>query len=45
VAAGQSVLVKAGTRVRYATPSGAQYVAVCVPAFSPDNAHRDRAGA
>ncbi|MDQ4098314.1 MAG: cupin domain-containing protein [Actinomycetota bacterium] len=44
VTAGQAVLVKAGTRVRYETPTGAQYVAVCVPAFSPDTVHRDEAG-
>ncbi len=41
VTAGQAVLVKAGTRVRYETPAGAQYVAVCVPAFSPDTVHRE----
>jgi mannose-6-phosphate isomerase-like protein (cupin superfamily) len=41
VKAGQSVTVKAGTRIRYETPEGAQYVAVCVPAFSPDTVHRD----
>jgi hypothetical protein len=27
--------------VRYSTPEGAEYVAVCVPAFSPDTVHRD----
>jgi hypothetical protein len=41
VKAGQSVTVKAGTRIRYETPEAAQYVAVCVPAFSPDTVHRD----
>jgi mannose-6-phosphate isomerase-like protein (cupin superfamily) len=46
VAAGQAIIVKAGQRVRYSTPSpgGAEYIAVCVPAFSPDLAHRDRPG-
>ena len=44
VRAGQAVLVRAGTRVRYETPDGAQYVAVCVPAFSPDTVHRDDSG-
>jgi len=40
VRAGQAVLVRAGSRVRYETPDGAQYVAVCVPAFSPATVHR-----
>ena len=38
---GEAVLARAGERVRYATPEGAEYVAICVPAFSPDTAHRD----
>src|SRR3954469_5765523 len=33
VGAGQAVLVRAGEWVRYSTPAGAHYVAVCVPAF------------
>lgn len=43
VSAGQAVLVHAGERVRYATPGpeGAEYVAVCLPAFSPDKVHRE----
>ncbi len=43
VTAGQAVLTRAGERVRYSTPGadGAQYVAVCLPAFAPDLAHRD----
>ena len=41
VAAGQAVLVRAGEWVRYSTPSGAEYIAVCLPAFSPDTVHRD----
>src|SRR5918998_3485231 len=36
VAAGQAVLTRAGERVRYTTPEGAEYVAVCLPAFAPD---------
>src|SRR3569833_3000053 len=36
VAAGQAVLARAGEWVRYSTPEGAEYVAVCLPAFSPD---------
>ncbi|MEE8524738.1 MAG: cupin domain-containing protein [Thermoanaerobaculia bacterium] len=41
VGAGQAVVVRAGEWVRYSTPAGARYVAVCVPAFSPDTVHRD----
>jgi len=41
VAAGQAVLTKAGERVRYTTPQGAEYVAVCLPAFTPDTVHRE----
>jgi ethanolamine utilization protein EutQ (cupin superfamily) len=41
VAAGQTVLTRAGEWVRYSTPGGAEYVAVCLPAFSPDTVHRD----
>jgi mannose-6-phosphate isomerase-like protein (cupin superfamily) len=43
VRSGQAVLVRAGEWVRYSTPEpeGASYVAVCVPAFSPDTVHRD----
>ena len=41
VSAGQGVLVRAGEWVRYATPEGAEYVAVCLPAFSPGTVHRD----
>jgi ethanolamine utilization protein EutQ (cupin superfamily) len=41
VKAGQGVLTKAGERVRYSTPSGARYVAICLPAFSYDLVHRE----
>jgi ethanolamine utilization protein EutQ (cupin superfamily) len=41
VRAGQAVLVRAGEWVRYSTPEGADYVSVCLPAFSPDTVHRD----
>ncbi len=41
VHAGQAVHVAAGEWVRYSTPAGASYVAVCVPAFSPGTVHRD----
>ena len=43
VVAGQAVVVPAGEWVRYSTPDpdGAEYVAVCLPAFAPDLVHRD----
>jgi mannose-6-phosphate isomerase-like protein (cupin superfamily) len=41
VRAGQAVLARAGQWVRYSTPAGAEYIAVCVPAFSPETVHRD----
>ena len=41
VAAGQAVIAHAGEWVRYSTPDGAEYIAVCVPAFSPSTVHRD----
>jgi quercetin dioxygenase-like cupin family protein len=39
--AGQAVHAAAGERVRYSTPDGADYVAVCLPAFTPDSVHRE----
>jgi mannose-6-phosphate isomerase-like protein (cupin superfamily) len=41
VRAGEAVLARAGERVRYSTPEGAEYVAICVPAFSPESVHRE----
>ena len=41
VGAGQAVHTRPGEWVRYSTPSGARYVAVCLPAFSPNTVHRD----
>jgi hypothetical protein len=43
VAAGQAVIAHAGEWVRYSTPQegGAEYVAVCLPAFSMETVHRD----
>lgn len=43
VPAGQAIIVHAGEWVQYSTPSpqGAEYIAVCLPAFSPDTVHRD----
>ena len=43
VEAGQAIITHAGEWVQYSTPEpgGAEYVAVCLPAFSPDIVHRD----
>ncbi len=43
VATGQAVIAHAGEWVRYSTPSdeGAEYIAVCLPAFSRETVHRD----
>ena len=41
VPAGSAVLTRAGERVRYTTPDGAEYVAVCLPAFAPETVHRE----
>ena len=45
VRAGQAVVTHPGEWVRYSTPEpgGAEYIAVCLPAFSPDTVHRDDA--
>ena len=42
VEAGQSIVTEAGERVRYSCgPEGAEYVAVCLPAFSPETVNRE----
>ena len=43
VGAGEGVVVDKGEWVQYSSPAeeGAEYIAVCIPAFSPDSAHRD----
>lgn len=41
VRAGQAVVAQKGEWVRYSTPRGAEYIAVCVPAFSPATVNRD----
>jgi mannose-6-phosphate isomerase-like protein (cupin superfamily) len=43
VAAGQAVITRAGEWVQYSTPAdeGADYIAVCLPAFSPQSVRRD----
>jgi ethanolamine utilization protein EutQ (cupin superfamily) len=41
VRAGQAVHTRPGEWIRYSTPDGARYIAICVPAFSPETVHRD----
>jgi len=43
VGAGQAIIAQAGEWIRYSTPTpdGAEYIAVCLPAFSPQAVHRD----
>ena len=43
VAAGQAIITEPGEWIRYSSPGaeGAEYVAVCLPAFSPATVHRD----
>jgi ethanolamine utilization protein EutQ len=43
VHAGQAILAQKGEWVRYSTPmpEGAEYIAVCIPAFTPATVHRD----
>src|SRR5262245_42544837 len=44
IAAGQAVIAHRGEWVQYSTPEegGAEYIAVCLPAFSTETAHRDK---
>ncbi|HKK42514.1 MAG TPA: hypothetical protein VJ963_08915 [Bacteroidales bacterium] len=43
VSAGEAIMTGSGEWVQYSTPfeGGAEYIAVCLPAFSPDIVHRD----
>ena len=43
VNAGQAVILQGGEWVQYSTPGpdGAEYIAICLPAFSPSSVHRD----
>jgi mannose-6-phosphate isomerase-like protein (cupin superfamily) len=43
VHAGQAIITHAGEWIQYSSPEegGAEYVAICLPAFSPDTVHRD----
>jgi ethanolamine utilization protein EutQ (cupin superfamily) len=42
--AGEAIIAQRGEWIQYSTPNpeGAEYIAVCVPAFSPDLVHRDK---
>ncbi len=46
VAAGQAIVAPKGEWVRYSSPrdGGAEYIAVCAPAFDPGTVHRDEPG-
>lgn len=41
VDAGQAVIVPKNEWVKYSTPKGAEYIAVCLPGFTPSTVHRD----
>ncbi|WP_299493722.1 cupin [Acaryochloris sp. IP29b_bin.137] len=41
VNAGQAIVTEPGEWIRYSTPNGAEYIAVCLPAFSLETVHRD----
>jgi mannose-6-phosphate isomerase-like protein (cupin superfamily) len=41
VRAGQAVIAHRGEWVQYSTPEGAEYIAICLPAFSPETVHRE----
>ena len=43
IKAGEAVIARKGDWLQYSTPGpeGADYIAVCLPAFSPDTVHRD----
>ena len=38
---GQAIITHPGEWIQYSTPEGAEYMAVCLPAFAPDTVHRD----
>ena len=44
IEAGQAVITSAGAWVLYSTPEeeGAEYMAICIPGFTPDTVHRDQ---
>jgi mannose-6-phosphate isomerase-like protein (cupin superfamily) len=43
IASGQACIANRGEWIQYSTPEtgGAEYISVCIPAFSPENVHRD----
>jgi ethanolamine utilization protein EutQ len=42
VGAGQAVIAHRGEWVQYSTPEAAEYIAICLPAFSPERVHREK---
>ena len=42
IVGGQAVVARKGEWVRYSTPEGAEYVAICLPAFTLETVHRDQ---
>ncbi|MCW8811573.1 MAG: cupin [Ignavibacteriaceae bacterium] len=43
IKAGQAIITNKGEWIKYSTPNeGAEYIAVCLPAFSPETVHRDK---
>jgi mannose-6-phosphate isomerase-like protein (cupin superfamily) len=44
VKAGQAIITQKGEWIKYSTPNpeGAEYIAICLPAFSPETVHRDK---
>jgi hypothetical protein len=43
VRACQAIITEPGEWVRYSTPEGADYIAICTPAFTPETVHRNAA--
>lgn len=41
VNAGQAIIIRKGEWLRYNTPGGAEYISVCLPAFTEESVHRD----
>ncbi len=43
IVSGQAFIANRGEWIQYSTPEtgGAEYISVCIPAFSPENVHRD----
>lgn len=41
VKSGQAVIINPGEWVKYSTPNGAEYIAICTPAFTPETVNKD----